>query len=77
MDQPWVAVWAQKNPETSYAILDIVTKEKLGIAVKQGKPELLQYINTAIEALRDTAEYEDIFNKWFVDMKWLNEVEIK
>lgn len=77
MDQPWVAVWAKKNPETTYAILDIVTREKLGIAVKQGKPELLQYINTAIEALRDTAEYEDIFNKWFVDMKWLNEVEIK
>jgi polar amino acid transport system substrate-binding protein len=77
MDQPWVAVWAQKNPETSYAILDIVTKEKLGIAVKQGKPELLQYINTSIEALRDTAEYEDMFNKWFVDMKWLNDVEIK
>lgn len=77
MDQPWVAVWAKKNPETSYAVLDIVTKEKLGIAVKQGKPELLQYINTSIEALRDTSEYEDIFNKWFVDMKWLNEVEIK
>jgi len=77
MDQPWVAVWAKKNPETSYAVLDIVTKEKLGIAVKQGKPELLQYINTSIEALRDTSEYENIFNKWFVDMKWLNEVEIK
>ena len=77
MDQPWVAVWAAKNPETSYARLDIITKEKLGIAVKQGKPELLQYVNTSIEALRDTAEYEDMFNKWFVDMKWLNDVQIK
>jgi polar amino acid transport system substrate-binding protein len=75
--QPWVAVWAAKNPETTYAVLDIVSKEKLGIAVKPGKPELLQYVNTAIEALRDTTEYEEMFNKWFVDMKWLNEVEIK
>lgn len=77
MDQPWVAVWTAKNPETTYARLDIISKEKLGIAVKQGKPELLQYVNTSIEALRDTAEYEDMFTKWFVDMKWLNEVEIK
>ncbi len=77
MDQPWVAVWAAKNPKTTYAKLDIITKEKLGIAVKQGNPELLQYVNTSIEALRDTAEYEDMFTKWFVDMKWLNEVEIK
>lgn len=77
MDQPWVAVWAAKNPETAYARLEIITKEKLGIAVTQGKPELLQYVNTSIEALRDTAEYEDMFHKWFVDMKWLNEIEIK
>jgi len=76
-DQPWVAVWAAKNPETSYARLDLISKEKLGIAVKQGNPELLQYVNTSIESLRDTAEYEDMFNKWFVDMKWLNEVETK
>jgi polar amino acid transport system substrate-binding protein len=76
-DQPWVAVWAAKNPETSYARLDIISKEKLGIAVKPGKSELLQYVNTSIEALQDTSQYEDMFNKWFVDMKWLSEVEIK
>lgn len=77
MDQPWVAVWAAKNPETTYARLEIISKEKLGIAVKQGKPELLQYVNTSIEALRDTAEYDDMYNKWFVNMEWLNEVETK
>jgi polar amino acid transport system substrate-binding protein len=77
MDQPWIAVWSKKNADSVYACPEILTKQKIGIAVKQGKPELLQYVNTAIEALRDTSVYDDMYNKWFVDMKWLNEVKAK
>jgi polar amino acid transport system substrate-binding protein len=77
MDQPWIAVWTMKNSDSVYASPEIITEQKLGIALKQGKPELLQYVNTAIDALRDTSVYDDMYRKWFIDMKWLKEVKAK
>ena len=76
-DQSWIAVWTAKNMDSVYAVLDVVTKEKLGIAIKKGNQELLNYVNASITALRGTTTYEDMFNNWFVDMDWMDEVEVK
>lgn len=74
-DQPWTSTWASKNPEVLYPLNELITKEKLGIALKHGKPELLQYINTAITALRGTPKYDQMFDKWFITMDWLKDVK--
>ncbi len=39
--------------------------EYLGFAVKKGNKEVLAILNTALKAIRDSGEYEQIFNKWF------------
>jgi len=74
-DQPWTSTWATKNPDKLYSLNELITKEKLGIAIKHGKPELLQYINTAITALRGTVNYDQIFDKWFITMDWLKDIK--
>jgi len=74
-DQPWTSTWAAKNPDILYSLNELITKEKLGIAVKHGKPELVQYINTAITALRGTVKYDQMFENWFVTMNWLKDIK--
>jgi len=74
-DQPWTATWADKNEDILYPLNELIVKEKLGIVTKHGKPELLQYINTAITALRGTVKYDQMFRKWFVDMDWLKDLK--
>ncbi|MBO8137383.1 MAG: basic amino acid ABC transporter substrate-binding protein [Desulfotomaculum sp.] len=44
---------------------DVLTGEKFGIAVPQGKEELLQQINEALQTLKENGTYDNIYNKWF------------
>lgn len=41
------------------------TNEQYGIAVKEGNSELLTKINEALQELRDSGKYQELYDKWF------------
>jgi len=44
---------------------DPLTEEFYGIAMKKDNTELLDKVNKAIKSLKDSGEYQKIFDKWF------------
>ncbi len=44
---------------------NLITNDKYGIIVSKDNPNLLANINRALKALRDSGEYDRIYNKWF------------
>lgn len=43
------------------------SSEELGFAVPRGKEDLLKLINEGIQKVKDSGEYQQIFDKYFVD----------
>jgi aspartate/glutamate/glutamine transport system substrate-binding protein len=41
------------------------TEEPYGIAVKKGEKELLDALNSGLEALNSSGEFDEIYNSWF------------
>ncbi len=68
-DTAVVTEWLKDNPKLA-AVGDKVTDKDyfgtgLGVAVRQGPPELQQKLNTALEKVKKDGTYETIYNKWF------------
>ena len=40
------------------------TEEPYGIAVKKGNNELVDELNKALKALKDSGKYDEIYAKW-------------
>lgn len=65
-DSPVVMNYVKTNPEANLmTVKDDFEKEYYGIAVKQGNTELLEKINAALKAVKDSGKYDEIFNKYF------------
>src|SRR5690625_28412 len=47
------------------AVGDFIFEEKIGAAVKKGNTQLLDEINSALDALIENGTYEEISDKWF------------
>lgn len=44
-----------------------LTEEFYGIAIKKGNTELLEKVNAALQSLKDSGKYQEIYDKWFKD----------
>ncbi len=65
-DMPTAVDIVQANPEMNLKVLpDAYTDELYGIAVNQGRPELLAAINRGLEAVRASGVYDEIYDKYF------------
>lgn len=73
-DQPIVVVLSLLQSEKVYPLLDILSKEKLAIAIRHGEPDLLQWLNSFIDAFRGTWEYDHMYKYWFEDRPWWDEI---
>ncbi len=76
-DQPWVAIYSKMNEEHVFGILDPISVENFGIAVAPGQWDFLWWLNTFLYSFVGTQEYERMFQYWFVDMPWLERVEVE
>lgn len=65
-DGPTAAELLQANPELDLKLLPgVYTDEEYGIAVNQDNPELLEAINEGLAAVRESGEYDEIYEKYF------------
>ncbi|MBN1220071.1 MAG: basic amino acid ABC transporter substrate-binding protein [Anaerolineae bacterium] len=65
-DGPTSADIIKANPEMGVTIVgEPFTDELYGIAVNKGKPEVLAAINKGLAAIKESGEYDQIYNKWF------------
>lgn len=65
-DDPNVRYYIQTQGEDSLKVVgDLYEAEDYGIAITQGKPELVEAINDALQTLRDDGTYDEIYEEWF------------
>lgn len=70
-DQPFIAIFAMRNPKDCAALLEPFTKEDLGIAVRKTSPKLLAALNEALAKLTQDGTLAKLEQKYFVEMPWL------
>jgi len=65
-DAPTTADMIKANPEWNIEIVDgPFTEEYYGIAVRKDAPAVLEAINKGLAAVKESGEYDEIYNKWF------------
>lgn len=65
-DGPTAADLLQANPEMNLKLVDgVYTDEEYGIAVNQEETELLEAINEGLAAVKESGEYDEIYDKYF------------
>jgi len=74
-DMPFISIYAAQQKEKAVAILEPFTYEPLGIAVKQGDIDILNFLNNFLTQAKGDGSYERIYNKWFKSDSWLTQVK--
>lgn len=74
-DMPFIAIYSAQNKEKTSAILEAFTYEPLGWAVKQGDPDILNFLNNFLKQSKGDGSYERIYNKWFKNDSWLSQLK--
>jgi len=65
-DAPTTADMIKANPEWNIEIVaGPFTEEYYGIAVRKDAPEVLEMINKGLKAVKESGEYDKIYEKWF------------
>ncbi|MCS7259460.1 MAG: ABC transporter substrate-binding protein, partial [Anaerolineae bacterium] len=65
-DGPTSVAIIQANPEMGLQVVgEPFTEEYYGIAVNKNKPEVLAAINAGLKAVKESSEYDKIYQKWF------------
>jgi peptide/nickel transport system substrate-binding protein len=65
-DGPTSADIIKANPEMGVTLVgEPFTEELYGIAVNKDRPEVLAAINQGLQAVRESGEYDTIYQKWF------------
>jgi polar amino acid transport system substrate-binding protein len=55
----------RKNPGLRMASLQPFRPARYGLAVRKGDKEWLDFVNTTLEKMKETGEYEKLLEKWF------------
>ena len=73
---PLPAQEAVKNPDKLFIPLsENLTNEPNGFAIRKGDPDLLNYVNSWIHAVRGEHWIQDRYHYWFETMDWKSQVE--
>ncbi|MGX9416001.1 transporter substrate-binding domain-containing protein [Vibrio sp. WJH972] len=74
-DMPFVSIYAAQNSDKVASILEPFTFEPLGIAVKQGDPDMLNFLNNFLRQIKGDGTYDRIYDKWFKSDAWLKQIK--
>ena len=74
-DMPFVSIYAAQNSDKVEAILEPFTYEPLGWAVKQGDPDMINFLNNFLRQIKGDGTYDRIYNKWFKSDAWLKQIK--
>ena len=72
-DSPFVRAWAGTHPELEdrfKPMLEPVTKEYYGFAIRKGDPDFLNWLNLFITQVKIDGTMDLLKHRYFVEMKW-------
>ncbi|MDP2873316.1 MAG: transporter substrate-binding domain-containing protein [Bacillota bacterium] len=69
-DLDWIAIYAIDNPAKTFALLEPLTVENLGIAVRPGQADLLYWLNTFLTEYVGNEDYMERYDYYFEAMPW-------
>lgn len=73
---PLPAQQAIKNPDRLFLpFMENLTTEPVGIAMRKGDPDLLNYVNSWIAQVTGDGWIKERYNYWFQTMDWKDQVE--
>jgi len=73
-DMPFISIYAAQTKGKTEAILEPFTYEPLGWAVKQGDPDMLNFLNNFLRQTKGDGSYDRIYDKWFKSDTWLSQL---
>ena len=74
-DMPFVSIYAAQNSGKVAAITEPFTYEPLGWAVKQGDPDMINFLNNFLRQVKGDGTYDRVYSKWFKSDAWLKQVK--
>lgn len=72
-DSPFVMVWAGTHPDLARRIkplLEPVTKESYGFAIRKGDPDFLNWLNLFITQVKSDGTMDLLKHRYFIEMQW-------
>ncbi|WP_277641615.1 transporter substrate-binding domain-containing protein [Wolinella succinogenes] len=70
-----VAFMAQKGQGYLVHLDTSLTYEPLGWAIKKGDPDFLNWLNHFLAQIKHDGTYDELYERWFVDNKWLEKIQ--
>ncbi|MDO5687001.1 MAG: basic amino acid ABC transporter substrate-binding protein [Neisseria sp.] len=66
-DSAAIQTYAKNNPEDQFVVIEVndFPKEEYGIAVRKGDQATLTMLNDALQKVRDSGEYDKVYNQHF------------
>ncbi|RBW44929.1 amino acid ABC transporter substrate-binding protein [Psychromonas sp. B3M02] len=74
-DMPFISIYAAQTKGKTSAILEPFTYEPLGWAVRQGDPDMLNFLNNFLKQSKGDGSYQRIYDKWFNSDAWLSQIK--
>jgi len=69
-DFPYNAIFAAENSKSVVHLSEPFTYEPLGIAIRKGDPDFLNWINNFLRQIKGDGTYDRIYAKWFESDRW-------
>ncbi len=75
-DYPFNAAFMMQKGKGMLVHLDqSITYEPLGIALKKGDPDFLNWLNHFLAQIKHDGTYDELHHRWFVDTKWFDRIQ--
>lgn len=75
-DMPFNVVFqAQQGKDSTYHLDEAFTYEPLGIGLKQGDPDFLNFINNFLRQIKSDGRYDRMYNKWIKSTDWFEQAQ--
>ena len=75
-DMPFNVVFhGQQGKNSTYHLDEPFTYEPLGIGIKQGDPDFLNFLNGFQRQIRSDGRYDRMYNKWIKSTDWFDQTQ--
>ena len=74
-DHPFNAIFAGRNQGKVIFLDEPFTYEPLAWAIRKGDPDFLNWLNNFMSQIKGDGTYDDIYQKWFGNNDWLQDVQ--
>ena len=70
-----VVFFAEQGKGKVYHLDEPFTYEPLGIGIRQGDPDFINFINNFLHQIKNDGRYERIYDKWIKSSEWFSQTQ--